>query len=289
MRNTAGPGQTRSRVSSPQRTPRKATDQARRKTGASKTGTTGTPKNGSARAGTAGGTKRAGTKTMAARRTTAARATAGTRPVGKASQHDKATFRRRRLVALTILVVLVAGIALGVRAGMSALDAADDVLPRAFSTTPVVPRDADDAPTGPPTEEELANPVDCRPSAIGLTLDLESSTLEEGATTSFPVTIANTGQVPCLVDVGSRIQLSIYSGDDLVWTSQHCSSAGDRRILLDIGDEDTASFRWAGSRSASGCPGDQPVAKAGTYRAVVALVDADGETLAETKETFTIS
>lgn len=192
-------------------------------------------------------------------------------------------------MALTIVLVLVAGIAIGVRAGLSALASADDMLPRAISTTPVVPPDPDDAPTGPPTEDELANPVDCRPSAIGLTLNAPGS-VKEGATTSMPVAVTNTGQVPCLVDVGARVQLTIYSGDDLVWASQHCSGAGDRRILLDIDGEDTTSFRWNGKRSASGCPGEQAVAKPGTYRAVVTLVGADGEeTLAEIEENFTIT
>ncbi|WP_420111033.1 hypothetical protein [Pseudactinotalea sp.] len=207
---------------------------------------------------------------------------------GTATQQDKARFRRRRLTVLTILLVLVAGIVVGVRAGVNALAAADDMLPRPISDTPVVPPDPDDAPTGPPTEEELANPVDCRPAAIELTLDMPNS-VKEGAATAIPVTVTNTGQVPCLADVGSRIQLVIYSGDDQVWTSQHCSNAGERRVLLDIDGEDSASFRWNGSRSASGCP-DQAVAKAGTYRAVVMLLGGgeDPATIAETEATFTV-
>lgn len=250
--------------------------------------TTGASKSGTARSGSAQATGKP--RAAASTRANAAPRAAGTpRGPGQARQQDRATFRRRRLIVLTVLLVLVAGIVIGVRAGMGALAAADDVLPRAISTTPVVPRDPDDAPTGPPTEEELANPVDCRPSAIELTLDLPNS-LKEGATTSVPVAVTNTGQVPCLVDVGARVQLVIYSGEDRVWTSQHCSNMGQRRVLLDVGGEDTMTFRWGGSRSASGCPSDQPVATAGTYRAVVTLVGAgdDPETLAETEATFTV-
>lgn len=199
-------------------------------------------------------------------------------------------FRRRRLVALTILLVLVLGAVVGFRAAVGAFAAADDVLPRELSATPIAHPDPDDEPTGPPTEEELANPVDCRPSAIELTIGMGKEVVS-GATTSMPVTVSNTGQVPCLLDIGgAQVELTIYSGDDLVWTSQHCSTLGDRRILLDVGGADTVSFRWTGSRSAEGCPGDQSVAGAGTYRAVVTLVSAGDapEQVATVEQAFTV-
>jgi hypothetical protein len=195
------------------------------------------------------------------------------------------------LLALTLLLVLAVGIVLGVRAVTGALAADDEILPRLVSPTPIAHESLDDAPTGPPTEEELANPVDCRPSAIGLTIGLASTTVAAGATTPVPVTVTNTGQVPCLVDVGAQLVLTIYSGDDLVWTSQHCAAGGARRILLDIGGEDVTSVRWAGTRSAEGCPADQPVAAPGSYRAVVTLVSAGDapETLATVEQAFTVT
>jgi hypothetical protein len=182
------------------------------------------------------------------------------------------------------------GVAFGVRAATDALAAADETLPRLVSSTPIAAEDLEEAPPGPPTEEELANPVDCRPSAIGLTVDLASTTVAAGGTTAMPVTVTNTGQVPCLVDVGAQLVLTIYSGEDMVWTSQHCASAGARRILLDVASEDVTSFRWTGTRSASGCPDGQPVAAAGTYRAVVTLMSVDEapEVVATVEQPFTI-
>jgi len=210
--------------------------------------------------------------------------------VGKAPRPGRATYRRRRLLALILLLALAVGVAFGVRAAADAIAAADETLPRLVSSTPIAPEDLEDAPTGPPTEEELANPVDCRPSAIGLTVDLASATVAAGATTAMPVTVTNTGQVPCLVDVGARLVLTIYSGEDMVWTSQHCASGSARRILLDVAGEDATSFRWTGTRSAPGCPAEQPVAAAGTYRAVVTLMNADEapEPIATVERAFTI-
>lgn len=200
-------------------------------------------------------------------------------------------FRRRRLVVLVGLLVVVLAAVLGIRAAIGAIAHADDTLPRDVSTAPVLPPDPDDEPTGPPSEEELANPVDCRPHAVDLSIEMAATTIKEGASTPMPVTVTNSGQVPCLLDVGgAQIALAIYSGDDLVWTSQHCSTRGDRRILLDVDDQDTISFRWTGARSATGCPEDQPVAGAGTYRAVVTLLTADEqpEEIATVEQPFTV-
>lgn len=211
--------------------------------------------------------------------------------MGLSHTPDPAVFRRRRLLALTILLVLVAGVALGAQAVMRAIDAADDVIPRTVSTAPITPVDVDDEPTGPPTEEELANPVDCRPAAVDLAIGM-GTTAVAGATTAMPVTVTNAGQVPCLLDIGgAQIELTIYSGEDLVWTSQHCSTLGDRRVLLDIGAADTVAFRWTGTRSAPSCPGDQPVAGAGTYRAVVVLETAgeSPEQVATVEQVFTVT
>ena len=91
------------------------------------------------------------------------------------------------------------------------------------------------------------------------------------------IDVATTTDVPCLVDLGSdATTIEISSGDDVVWTSAQCAyTPSERRLLLGEGATDTQAVTWAGSRSAPGCTGGQPVAEAGTYR-IVATHAQDG-------------
>lgn len=190
--------------------------------------------------------------------------------------------------------MLAAGCVVGVRAAADAIAALDDVAPKPTGTEVVDPEGT--AETGPPTEEDLANPVDCQPAAVELSMSLASASVAKGAETEVPVTVTNAGQVPCLLDVGgAELVLTVYSGEDKIWDSRHCGGTSDRRILLDIGAQDVTTLTWPGTRSASGCPDDPAVAEPGTYRVVATLLtavdeesDAKPETVATTDETFTV-
>lgn len=189
-----------------------------------------------------------------------------------------------------LVVALLTGLALGVRAAYLAITAAAADDPVTVDTPEVTSAPEDAETTGPPTDDELANPVDCVPGAVAVSVGLPSSTLARGASTSLPVTVTNTGPVPCLVDVGrAQLVVEIHSGDDLVWSSQHCGR-GERRVLLDIDGEDVTTFEWDGHRSWPSCPAKRPVAEPGTYRAVVTLTSAEGggSELATTESVFTV-
>lgn len=133
-------------------------------------------------------------------------------------------------------------------------------------------------PTG-PSDEELANPVACEPDAVELRIDLAGDSLEHGQEAQFPVTVTNTGQVPCMVDIGhSDLRLDIYSGDDLTWSTDDCSAdlPEHRDMLLDLDTSETVTITWDGNRPDSdGCDAGD-VADTGTYRAE-AVLDLDGD------------
>lgn len=217
------------------------------------------------------------------------RGTGASKPPGRRpASPSAAIYRRRRLVVLTLLLLAALGVVFGVRA-----------LAGAFLTTEVAPRTLSAAdvprvvaePTGPPTQEQLANPVDCRPGTVEVDIALPAATLPAGASSRMPVTVSNTGQVPCLLDLGTdTLLVAVTSGDDPVWSSRHCGIGETRRILLDVGATDRVSVTWPGSRSAAGCAEDQPVAKAGSYRVDVQLLaPGDAALLAQTDEAFAVS
>lgn len=192
---------------------------------------------------------------------------------------------------LGLVLALLAGIGLGVGALVGALTPDGQVPSRTADS--VTDREIGD-PDRPPTDAELANPVDCRPRALSMDLALPGGAARAGDQSAFEVTVVNTGQVPCLLDLGGeQLSLTVVSGDDTIWDSRHCGGTGSRRILLDVGDEDARSLTWPGTRSAEGCPGGAATAKAGSYRAVATLVVPAAEgveptVVAESEQSFTV-
>lgn len=185
------------------------------------------------------------------------------------SRPDPSTFRRRRIVALLIALILLGAIV----AGAWALK--NRFFPSAASTPDPSPSES----TG-PSEEDLANPTDCAAESLALSIDLAADSLPAGQPANIPVTIENTGEVPCIVDVGKdALTLTINSGDDDVWSSRHCSGGlpEERRLLLDLDSKDTTVVAWGGDRSKKGCPDDQEKAKSGTYRVKVSLESGSAE------------
>lgn len=185
------------------------------------------------------------------------------------------------------MVALLAGIGLGVSVLVGALT--PDGEPPSRTAESVNDRDVGD-PDRPPTEAEIANPVDCRPRAVSVSLALPGGAIRAGDDSPFEVTVVNTGQVPCLVDLGGeQLALTITSGDDTIWDSHHCGLSS-RRVLLDVGDEDARTVTWPGTRSAEGCSGGAKDARSGSYRAVATLATpgAEPDTVAESEQSFTI-
>lgn len=95
--------------------------------------------------------------------------------------------------------------------------------------------------------------------------------------------VRNDGEEPCLIDLGSdHLVLTVYSGQDQVWSSLDCpAGAASRELLLAPGAEDSQDVRWTGFHSIEGCPADQPRAQAGSYRLVVEAIVEDQTLSAE--------
>lgn len=204
-------------------------------------------------------------------------------------------------MVLVLLVALIVGIGFGVNWFLNwrTSDGASSAPTTTSVATPSADPSAGDGtdtaasvepePTGSPDEDALSNPVACRPAALGLEISLPADTFPAGSAVTIPTTVTNAGQVQCLLDAGSaHLVLTIFSGDDRVWSSDDCPAvAAERPILLDIATSDSIRISWPGTRSAPGCPDVQPAAAAGTYRAVL-TVDT-GSTQATAEKVFTLS
>ncbi|MGC0143028.1 hypothetical protein [Pseudactinotalea sp. Z1732] len=124
-----------------------------------------------------------------------------------------------------------------------------------------------------PDEDALANPVQCRSDAISVELDVGGSRHPAGDALPISVSVANTGPVPCLVDLGHHaMQIDVTSGDDEIWTTDECPRGeGTRDLLLDIDARVGHTVTWNGQRC-----GSDAAAQAGTYRITVSVSGSDG-------------
>lgn len=173
-------------------------------------------------------------------------------------------------MVLLVLALLIAGIVAGGIAIKNALFPASE---------PEVEVEEDAGPTA----EDLSNPVDCAPGALDVGLGLAADSLPAGQPANISVDVKNIGEVPCLVDMSkSTVHVTITSGDDGVWASDHCGAGlpEDRRLLLDIDASDTTVVSWPGTRSEKGCAGDQDATKPGTYR-ISLTVDSGAEQITD--------
>ena len=179
------------------------------------------------------------------------------RPVGPLPE---ATYwRRRAVVALAALALLVVSVLLlGAASG-------DDTLEPAPGATPQ-PTDTD---TPSPTPSASAAAVEeCPDDVLEVQARTDAADYAVGARATLTLSVRNTGDAPCRRALGQgAVELVITSGDDRIWSSDDCAPGGGAdEVVLQPGASQTARASWPGTRSAAGCPPDQPPARAGTYR-----------------------
>lgn len=175
--------------------------------------------------------------------------------------------RRRRIVAVLVLLAVLALIAWGVVAVVGAVRAGAQDVAAPEPTTSAAPLD----------------PTACAPA--DLDVDVAALPAGGGAPVDLDVTVTNDGESPCLLDAGAgSLVLTVVSGEDRVWSSGDCAGDASRRLLLDAGDSADASVSWSGARSAPGCADGQGSSGAGTYRVEATLGGAE----LDVREVFTL-
>lgn len=126
------------------------------------------------------------------------------------------------------------------------------------------------APTTSPTADPTASIVDCKNSAITVTVSTDAASYPVGSTPRLRMRIANTSGSACRRDVGAPAnELIVKSGGNPFWSSDDCNPGGTPDVaVLAAGQTYSVTLVWLGRASAPKCPADQAAAVAGPYTVV---------------------
>jgi len=173
---------------------------------------------------------------------------------------------RRRLVLVAVVVLVVVLGAVAVKGLASGSDA--DGGPAPGPTT-----------TATPTASGTAGVPLCTDDALTTSLEVNGSDFAAGVEPAFTVTMTNTSDVACLVDVSPETRtVTVTSGPARVWGSGDCvTSTASKTLLIGAGKSEASTLTWDRTRSEEGCPRTGVVAKAGTYRATADVLGAQSQ------------
>lgn len=187
-------------------------------------------------------------------------------PVGP--QSSNVYWRRRLIVGLGLLAVITI-ILLIVFGPKASTDPA--------STTPSA--DPATVSTSSPAATDASGATICDPAKLSLEAITDESSYGEGANPQLSFSLKSTMTEPCVVEAGSDIQeFVVTSGDDEIWNSKHCQTAGEpTSVVLQPGvPVQSSSIEWDRTRSAADtCESDRPVVTAGgaSYHLEVSVGD----------------
>ncbi len=199
-------------------------------------------------------------------------------PVGP--EEPSTYWRRRAAVLVGLLVVLWLGWWL-LQAAFGSNEEPSAAQPSASPSfgLSMSPEPAEDAGDESPAASASASPSPSpspSASAACVDADIEVAAATADATTgvgggmALTLTVTNTGSAACNRDVGAGAnELRITSGSVLVWSSDFCNPSKATDVqALEPGKPFTTSVTWPGTITQEGCPADQPVAQAGSYKVV---------------------
>lgn len=174
----------------------------------------------------------------------------------------------RRLVVLLVVLALL----LGIRFLLFRGDGTSTATPEP-STSPTSQPSSTPEPTTSSTPSEQPSPTAtgvpaCKDSQITVTASTDAATYTVGSTPRLRMRIQNTSDTACRRDIGAaQNELLITSGSARVWSSDDCNPGGTAQVVtLKPEQSYSVSVTWLGRLSAKGCPADQPLAEAGTYK-----------------------
>ncbi len=192
-------------------------------------------------------------------------------PVGPQSP---GTYWLRRLLVLAVVIALLLGIRwfLTDRGAEPEAAASPSASPSASaepSASPSATEASSASPSATGSASASATPEgQCADQAITVTASTDAASYTVGSTPRLRMRIENTSGSACKRDVGAaENELVITSGDTRVWSSDDCNPGGDPNVVtLQPGQSYSVSVTWLGRLSQKGCPADQPLAEAGTYK-----------------------
>lgn len=196
--------------------------------------------------------------------------------------------RRRQLVALLALLLMggliwagiaIAGVFHG--DGTPAPAAADPT-----SAAPDPSASSRASASASPTPSATPTEAVCNPASIEVTGSTDAETYAADQSPVLSLTVSNTGDVPCPVNVGtSQMEFVITSGDDRIFSSRDCQEgAEDLEVTIEPGESETARFTWERIRSAPECTEVDAVPGPGQYAFETRLGERTSDDVAFTLE-----
>ena len=198
-----------------------------------------------------------------------------------APKPSPAVYRRRRLVALALLLVVIGLIWWGLAAIVGAVTGGEPASTGAAArTTPAASPPAPTPtptpeptptptpePTPTPTPEAPPAPTACTAAEVVVTARTDAGFYGPEAQPQFSMSLENWSDHDCLIDVGTAAQeYRVTSGSDVIWVSTHCQQeAASQEVLLEAGRTvDAPGLTWVRERSTpETCEGERPAAVAG--------------------------
>ncbi|MCQ2000270.1 DUF4232 domain-containing protein [Arthrobacter zhaoxinii] len=194
-----------------------------------------------------------------------------------------AVYRRRRLVAAVLAVLLLVGLGFAVAAVVGVLTpekqpVADATVPAPTLTSPAATAAAAKTPK-PPKPAASPSESACRPDAVSVTAATDAGTYPAGAAPILTLTVTNTGESACEINVGtSQMEFLVASGSDRIFSSVDCQDGGkDYLRKVEPGASETANFTWERNRSAPGCAAVASNPNPGYYVFTARLGEASSE------------
>ncbi|WP_104159950.1 hypothetical protein [Arthrobacter sp. ZGTC212] len=205
-----------------------------------------------------------------------------------------AVYRRRRIVAGILVLLVLMGLVAGISAAVNMLRGDDSAsatetteeatLPGPDSQQPGAAPAGTAAPTAPAaspaaTASATAAPALCPPASVGVSATTDALSYTAGVAPMLTMTVTNTGAEACDVNVGtSQMEFIITSGSDRIFSSADCQQAGEDLFkTIKPNTVETAKFSWDRQRSAPGCSEVASNPNPGTYSFTARLGNISSE------------
>ncbi|WP_138417262.1 hypothetical protein [Sinomonas gamaensis] len=204
------------------------------------------------------------------------------RPVPQ--RQSQAVYRRRRLVAAALLVLVLGVLGVGgwtLARGLghaSATRAAVDPGPLAtvapsLSASPSAPAATPTAaqttaPAAAPTASPTVSPTPtCDPAKIAVAASTDKQVYAPTENPVLTLKVTNQNPIPCPVNVGtSQMEYLIVSGADRIYDSKDCQDGAEDLVkTIAPGATETANLPWSRTRSTEGCKAITVKPLPGTY------------------------
>ena len=175
-------------------------------------------------------------------------------------RHSAAVYRRRRLALLLAVLVILGLIGGGVWLAIAQPWAADAAAP---TPTPTASTTDDETPQPSPKEQDSATPkpsetpgiAACTARDVTVEAKTDAESYAAGALPQLSITLTNTSDADCTINVGSTTQkFTVSSGSDVWWRSTDCQQEpSDMVVTLTAGQEVTSvqPVVWDRTRSST--------------------------------------